>query len=830
MALSDDQKDLLRALEKEARLRKEISTSVSDYVKAVNDSKTLEKEITDLYDKRSEAVIKLRDMRRGIIASTPQELKHQEDLVAALKYQHKLLKQNKKVLDDTIKSVDKYQLLVNRGLTKGILGISKAIGNLPNVIEGAYGKIKGYGLFEMDKAMKKTALSMGLAGVQSKNLRSNITSASEQTVMFGAGLEEVAQYQADYSEELGRSVMLGQKGLESIAAMAKGTTLGAEGAAKMAADFEQQGISAVRTKDFIEEAVNKSAKMGLNSSKVIKNMQANMKLLNKYNFKGGVKGLQKMAETTSKLGIDMNSIAGMADKLFDIEGAVEMSAQLQVMGGAWAQMADPFKLMYMARNDMAGLAEQIGEASKQSAHFNSETQQYEISAMEMHKLRIIAEKTGIAYDDLATAAKNARKLSDLRGQISFDMDKDTKEFLANTAQRDKDGRGYIDIIVDGKSTRKFISEMNDIQVKALMTEKQKLEERAKSAMTFDDTLKAATDRFKIALLPFVEKLGEKGGLIDSLQAFIKKATTDKWFEKIGELASSVGSIVTAIGKFILENPIPTLITYLTAWGGLKIATWVANGYALAQGFNAGAGAGSLGGALANTFGKIAGPLLAVSVGTAVAGLVGNLYDKIFGGKKSSDTWKENWGKKLGRLATTTAAGAGGGALVGSAFAGVGAVPGAVLGGIGGLGKGLYDEFISAPSMNDGIIKFNKNDKFTKVDDSTLVAGTNKNGNKDLANILKYGALSAIPGIGPALAGLEYYRNNRNNNNQNTSSGANIVKHEFGELKIDGKIVVTGPGGKDVGVDLLKDPMFIRELQSKLTTEIKRVENQVPKKG
>jgi len=35
----------------------------------------------------------------------------------------------------------------------------------------------------------------------------------------------------------------------------------------------------------------------------------------------------------------------MADKLFDVEGAVDMSAQLQVMGGAWAKLADPFKLM-----------------------------------------------------------------------------------------------------------------------------------------------------------------------------------------------------------------------------------------------------------------------------------------------------------------------------------------------------------------------------------------------------------------------------------------------------------------------------------------------------
>jgi hypothetical protein len=53
----------------------------------------------------------------------------------------------------------------------------------------------------------------------------------------------------------------------------------------------------------------------------------------------------------------MDFAAGMSDKLWDIEG--DMSAQLQVMGGAWAKLADPFHLMYMARNDMKGLTEEI---------------------------------------------------------------------------------------------------------------------------------------------------------------------------------------------------------------------------------------------------------------------------------------------------------------------------------------------------------------------------------------------------------------------------------------------------------------------------------------
>jgi hypothetical protein len=51
-----------------------------------------------------------------------------------------------------------------------------------------------------------------------------------------------------------------------------------------------------------------------------------MKLLNKTNFKDGVKGLEAMGKLATKLGVKMD-FAGMSDKLWDIEGAVDMSAQ-----------------------------------------------------------------------------------------------------------------------------------------------------------------------------------------------------------------------------------------------------------------------------------------------------------------------------------------------------------------------------------------------------------------------------------------------------------------------------------------------------------------------
>jgi hypothetical protein len=52
-------------------------------------------------------------------------------------------------------------------------------------------------------------------------------------------------------------------------------------------------------------------------------------------------------------------------------------------------------------------------------------------------------------------------------------------------------------------------------------------------------------------------------------------------------------------------------------------------------------------------------------------------------------------------------------------------------------------FNDALIMNDGIVKFNRSDKFTKVNDSTMIAGTNVDGNKKLARAITHGPGTSI---------------------------------------------------------------------------------------
>jgi len=95
------------------------------------------------------------------------------------------------------------------------------------------------------------------------------------------------------------------------------------------------------------------------------------------------------------------------------------------------------------------------------------------------------------------------------------------------------------------------------------------------------------------------------------------------------------------------------------------------------------------------------------------------------------------------------------------------------------------------TINDGIIRFNPKDKFMKVDDVTMIAGTNAGGNRALANQL-------------------------------SSNGE--IKHTFDDIKITGEIQITTPGGKEIPNQLTKDPYFVKNITRLINIELEKVKN------
>lgn len=842
----EELENLTRELELQARYQESSSRSIEDYMANLKKLKKLQ----EVYNRNLRTEQKLQAELTLAQRGTDQRA---IDLAQAkldiLQKQNEQIGIQVNAMTDGLSKVNKKSLMGARVLSDSAKMLGKTFMSLPTIVDRVYGKIKGLGLFEIDKSMKQSALSMGVLSKQSAGFRSNIKLASWETNKIGIGIEAVSKLQADYSEELGRSVQLNKDSLIAMSQVGAATSLGIEGAAKMTAELDRQGVSAMATRDFVQQTLNDSHAMGVNASKVMKNASNNIKMLNRYNFRDGIKGLGKMAQTVTKLGVGMEFAASFADKLWDVEGAVDLSAKLQVMGGEFAKMADPFHLMYMARNDIAGLTEELGRAASASAKFNKNGE-IEMGAKEMHRLKIIAEQTGVAYDDLITAGKTSFKLKEFGKDVFSGASKEEKEFLAGMAEM-KDGKAIIMV----KGQPKLLSQMDKATTKSLLMEKESLESRAKNARTFDDALSNTLNGLKLGLLPIIEVINSK--LLPKIDGFVSRFEKENWGQKIEVFASTVGNLISTLGGFIIDNPLTSALVYLSTKAMPLIssitgyfwdkAKWFTNGVELGMGFNTVAGSTNPGtvtnsfmdrlgktlfkntaGASARTmsgFGKN------VASGLGSAGAIGG--GLLSGGISAYSEWDENSkagmdseqnAKRTSMRGLSSLGGALGGAALGAAIGSAVPVLGTVIGGliggaIGGLGGDKLGDWggdavfgssqtnIYNSPINDGIIGGSKNNKSPNL-------GPNFTKNR---GIIESGKITPIDNKDDLVA----LKPGGVIDQSTKTKQVTTIKHVFEDMNINGEIKISLPGNPGYTIDLAKDPQFIRDLTKTIQSQIEK---------
>ena len=665
-------------------------------------------------------------------------------------------------------------------------------------------------------AVRDTEKSMGILSKQADGFRDNIYAAARNTNELGISTKDLAKMQGGYSQQVGRSVMLTKDGLQAMAELASGTMLGVDGAAEMAANMEEFGISATGTKDVIEEMLDVSHKMGVNSSKAIKNLQQNLRLANKYHFKGGVKGITRMSVAAAKLKLDIDGIAGMADKVFRPEGAVEMAAKLQTMGGEFAKMANPFEMMFKARNDFEGFAKEIGAATKEFVQYNKESGEFDISGLMLDRMREISSITGIGVEKLAEMGKAAKKFEMIGQMLSPNIDDESKEFITSMAQLE-DGEWVINM-GDGKQSIESLNKMTKAEIKAKVEdrvkEKQNLAERAKQAQTFDQTWLNLVNSMKEALLPMVEAIDKNlKPIFQDLTNYFKKEGV---LDTFSDFAKSAGELASGMIKWVVDNPLTAII------GGalFKAAQWIMNGVSLGIGFNSvasvggGMGGGMGGGGRGLGFGGKLGKGLSSLLGGKGTMAGRGMRNLTAMGSGMSGMAKFGGGLALGGLGMgmdytrsqmDDPTGLGGQALgVGSSAmtgAGMGMMlgpVGAIVGGILGAGYGLYDEWANKAEREEAAGRVGSFDDYIVQDGkiSTINPNDTNIGVKDGGVVDKLlDSETNVPG--------------------NLEITFKPLKIEFGTIKLE------GGSGQSVDMDITSDPLLMRELSNVIQQELRK---------
>ena len=397
---------------------------------------------------------------------------------------------------------------------------------------------------------------LGVAGDLSKNYRQEIVASLPGVVSMGYGFEHVSDLMVGLAEKTGKFTTLNATVVADTAKTSRAFVGDLSEMAEVFSTFSDVGIGAEQTVKAINEAGTKSISLGLNGKKTVADMRENIGKLNEFGFQNGVKGLERMVQRATEFKIKMSDVFTIAEKVMDPEGAIALSANLQVLGGAIGDFGDPLKMMYDATNNVEGLQDALIGAAGSLATYNDSQGRFEITGVNLRRARAMAQELGISLGDLTKGAVAAAERTSAATALmanGLKLDEKQTEFITNLA-RMKDGVMSIDVSSISKefggATSIALDQLTNEQVKILNDNQKKLEgmsieEVARDQFTETQNLVLKTNEILTILkVQFAKSIGRPAGetadvLIKEANKYLQGATKGEKGNKAGELISTI---------------------------------------------------------------------------------------------------------------------------------------------------------------------------------------------------------------------------------------------------------------------------------------------------
>jgi len=421
---------------------------------------------------------------------------------------------------------EKEQLEVYKKQNKQIIAKGNGLKNVLNLttkILGASTALLG-SITSWDKPMREAVLNLGLGAEKGEQMKNAFYDATPAAIALGGSMADLRDIQTQYAEGTSRTVGLTAQELINVQEIAKGTTLGAAGAGKLAGQFAIMGKDIKQTHEFIQGVVDASERMGINSNNVIKGLSDNYKKLNSFGFKAGVEGMKKMAMYSEKFKISISEALNSADMARTLEGSIKMAATLNTLGGEFAK-SDPFELLNLSRNDPAKYTQKINEMTKGMASLVKTADGFEmqVTPMDLDRLREASDALGIKFEDLVESTKQMGHYQKMNNQlVGKGFSKDQLETIQAMAKLDGKSGIY-------KVMGKNIADLTAAEVEKLKLEQTTLADRAKNAQTFNEKFENTLNLLKASLLPLLDGVNS---IMTFIQPFvIKFGEAVQWMTK-----------------------------------------------------------------------------------------------------------------------------------------------------------------------------------------------------------------------------------------------------------------------------------------------------------
>jgi hypothetical protein len=528
---------------------------------------------------------------------------------------------------------------------------------------------------DIQKVVDNLSADVGLTVQQTAQLWTNVVGIGQAALTFGVTFEEAIGLMRTFSELTGLNRVFLAEQITELSAVAKATGLGVAETGKMYATMELIGMSTQTFHGYVDGVRKSAGALNLNVTNVLKTVEKLMPQFRGLNFKNGIQDLTKIVEKAQAVRFSLDNMQNLANQVFNPEGAIELSAKLRVLGGSFAQMADPFNLMLKGQTDAAGLMDDMIKSLSGMAIKNKDGF-FSIPPVQQAIIREVAAATGESAENMTQAAIQMAKQTDIINKLSPSIvNPEDRKLIANLAEM-RDGKYVVKVGSQGILTA--VDSLTSSQIEGIRSQQQNEVIAARNRMDIIQKFQNIYQMFLMALTPMFKRISDiiekpngimqslivKAGefakfLGDKLEVLFANGGIEKLFGNIQQLITDLLGVLTG-DQNITDKIIDTLTTVIS---GVLTKIMPAIGKVIAD-----SGAGE---AVKGT-----------------AGLMG----------------------ALGGAGTGVMAGA----AIGSLFGGIGAIPGSVIGGIIGLlgggtggyfgGRALAGSMIPDAPVKDAIIR------------------------------------------------------------------------------------------------------------------------------
>jgi hypothetical protein len=408
---------------------------------------------------------------------------------------------------------------------------------------------------EMEGSALALQRSMGGVVMGAEQFRQKLISSYHANLNIGVSFKDTLESVEGIAAGMGRMVNPSEEVIKNMLVLSKSTGMSAKDIGGMVTDLVRFGGTQLEATKKIETLSKSARAAGLNAASFVKNIQSDLKKVSGFGFKSGVDGLSKMVKQAMLLRTTVQAIGAqeVQNTALDPEGAIQLAADFQMLGGAVGKLADPFQLMYMAQNDVEGLQKELVNSTKAAMSFNKETGNFDVSTEDMYRLRQQAKLTGANLEDLVNTGREAAKLDYLKEKFDLGgLDEDTQNLVAGLAEIGEGGKVSIDIpgfkkleadTADGLKAQLQSADaqkaLKDYQDKAAMTEK----DLAIAQQTISEKQAIDVNIIKEAVLKSMSQDQQKELLASIKKEFFNFVTLlEKTEKKLDEASQSIKDV------------------------------------------------------------------------------------------------------------------------------------------------------------------------------------------------------------------------------------------------------------------------------------------------